>query len=68
MSCDQINIPYVDNSDSPCQSSLSSTCVFNPDALTYLGLSAFATQAEINQALLNSLIDARNRIYQLENS
>lgn len=67
MSCNQINIPQVDNSELPCRDTFSAECVIYPTAIAYLNLPANSTTAEVINALLLSLMDARNRIVILEN-
>lgn len=66
--CQNNNIPQVDNSEIDCPNGILSTnCVVEESALAYLSLPAESTQHEVNEALLTSLISARERILILEN-
>ena len=65
--CQQINIPTVDNTLSKCGDDFKSTdCIVMESAIAYLGLQPNATLTEVLSAMLNSLIDARTRIVNLE--
>lgn len=65
--CTQTEIPEVDNSLSTCDNTFTLTdCIIYEDAISYLGLQENATMTEVIQALLASLVDARNRIITLE--
>lgn len=67
--CKQTSIPQVDNSALECGESgfVNFNCVVKPEAVSYLSLPENSSLEEVFQALLNSLIDARNRIEILEN-
>lgn len=65
--CQQTNVAEVDNSAVKCDKFISSDCIIHEEAISYLGLDENASITEVFQALLFSLIDARNRIEQLEN-
>jgi len=58
-----ILVEYANNE--PCELK-SSDCIIYEDAIAYLSLSSGSTQTEVVQALLSSLIDARDRINSLE--
>lgn len=61
--CFTTNINQVTNLPDPCEGRTTYTsCVFHSAALTYLGLPANSSQEAINNALLLSLIDARQRL------
>ena len=61
--CFSTNINSVPLSPDICEGETKSTvCVIHSAALTYLGLPANSTQEQINEALLLSLIDTRNRL------
>jgi len=64
--CNQINIPQVDETPLDCDDFISTTCVQQADAITYLSLPANFTQKQFNDAIVASLINARTRIAQLE--
>jgi len=66
MECSKTFLPEFGDSE-PCE--LKSTdCVIYEKAIPYLGLQKNATSTDVIEALLSSLIDARNRIKQLENT
>lgn len=59
-------IDVIQNED-PCGGERKSTdCVIYENAIIYLGLPANSTMTSVLQAVLASLIDARNRIAVLE--
>lgn len=61
--CFQTNIAEVPLVTDTCEGKLTSTtCVIHETAITYLDLPANATQEEINNALVLSLQDTRNRL------
>lgn len=67
MECFTTNIATIPLLPDECSGELKSTnCVIHTNALTYLDLPANSTQAEINEALLLSLQDARNRLAVVE--
>lgn len=66
MNCSQVNIPEVDNSEIPCTSFNKTDCIIFPSALTYFNIPQNSTVTEVINALVASLIDARQRITQLE--
>lgn len=54
--------------EDPCEGNQTSTdCSLYPNSIVYLGLPANSTSTVVIQALLTSLVDARNRITALEN-
>ncbi len=63
--CIQTNIPQVETSETDCEY-LDSDCVIHKEAISYLGLPENSSITTIVEALVNSLIDARNRIQILE--
>lgn len=66
--CKPTNVPQVDNSALECEQGFyKAKCIIHTDAISYLGLPENSSMDVVIQALLNSLIDARNRIIQLEN-
>jgi len=65
--CGQTNIPTTDETPLPCEEFTSTRCATHEDALTYLLLPENSTLDVIIEALLLSLIDARQRIEILEN-
>lgn len=65
--CKPVNVPQPDNSEMECDSFIKTKCVIKEDAISYLNLPANSTLEDILAAYLASLIDARNRIHNLEN-
>jgi len=65
--CGQTNIPTTDETPLPCEEFTDTKCAIHADALTYLLLPENSTLDVIIEALLLSLIDARQRIEILEN-
>lgn len=59
-------IVQPDNSPLPCDGYFSDECVIHQEAIAYLGLPENSTIKQIIDAMLISLIDARNRIAILE--
>ena len=66
--CAQTNVAEVDNSAIKCEKYTSTDCVIYEEAATYLGLPENSSMTNLLEALLLSLIDARNRILILESS
>ena len=64
--CKQTNVAEVDNSAIKCSELTSNECVIHEEAITYLGLKENSSMKEVVEALLTSLMDARNRILILE--
>lgn len=65
--CQQSITPNL--TEDPCAGKQSSTdCVIYELAISYLFLPPNSTMTEVVQALLLSLVDARNRITALENA
>ena len=64
--CTQTNVPEVDNSAIECEKLIDSSCIIHADAIAYLGLPENSDITTVINALLLSLIDARNRIITLE--
>lgn len=61
-----IIVPELNND--LCKGRITTTdCVINKLAVTYLGLPVNSTQTQVTNALLASLVDARQRIVNLEN-
>lgn len=67
MSCQQSITPTL--TEDPCDGNQMSTdCLIYSNAITYLNLPPNSTMTVVVQALLLSLVDARNRITALENA
>lgn len=64
--CSQTNVAEVDNSAQVCEKLIPTDCIIHADAIAYLGLPENSSMTEVVNALLLSLIDARNRIVILE--
>lgn len=64
--CQQTNVAEVDNSAIACDAFISTDCIIHADAIAYLGLPENSSMTDVVNALLLSLIDARNRILILE--
>jgi hypothetical protein len=64
--CEQTNVAEVDNSAVACEKFISTDCIIHADAISYLGLPINSSMTDVVNALLLSLIDARNRIEILE--
>lgn len=60
--CIQTNVAEVDNSAIKCEQPISTDCIIHEDAISYLGLPENSSMTDVVNALLLSLIDARNRI------
>jgi len=56
----------TDNTPLECNEYISDKCVIHTNAIAFLGLPAGATQEEINNELVSTLISALSRISQLE--
>lgn len=56
----------TNNTPLPCEEFTSSDCIIFQDAIAYLELPPNSTATEVFVAMLASLIDARNRIINLE--
>lgn len=67
MACPTNTTVATDNTPLECNEYTKDTCVIHEDAITFLSLSAGSTQAQINNALVLTLMNALNRITQLEN-
>ena len=67
--CHQSNIPELEEEDIKCDGCFHLTdCVIYEDAVAYFGLPANSDLTVLLNAMMSSLIDARNRIQILENS
>ncbi len=67
MTCQESITPNI--IEDPCSGNQMSTdCLIYSNAITYLELPPNSTMTAVVQALLLSLIDARNRITALENA
>lgn len=64
--CSQTNVAEVDNSAIACNNFTSTDCIIHEAAIAYLGLPENSSMTDVVNALLFSLIDARNRIIILE--
>ena len=64
--CSNGTVVPTNNNPLPCEEFKSSDCIIFENAIVYLGLPAGSTSTEVFMALLASLIDARNRITNLE--
>lgn len=64
--CIQTNVAEVDNSAIACDQPISTDCIIHGAAISYLGLPENSSMTDVVNALLLSLIDARNRILILE--
>ena len=64
--CTQTTVPEVDNTAIPCEKLTSTDCTIYEDAISYLGLPENSSLTDVLDAMLSSLIDARNRITALE--
>lgn len=61
--CFTTNVNEVPNLPDPCEGRTAyTTCIIHPTALTYLNLPVNSTQEQLNNALLASLIDTRQRL------
>lgn len=66
--CSQTSVIEVDESVPKCSDFISTDCIIAEQARSYLSLPENATLTEVLDALLASLVDARNRIITLENN
>lgn len=67
MACNNnINVPTTDNTQPDCLNPIDANCVFYQEVINYLSLPAMSTAHEIIDALILSLMNARNRITTLE--
>lgn len=57
-----------DNSPLECDQYYSTKCIIHPNALAFLSLPENSTQFDINSAILLALINANNKIIQLQNT
>ena len=64
--CTRTNVAEVDNSAIACDKLIDTDCILHADAISYLGLPENSSLTDVIDALLSSLIDARNRIEILE--
>jgi len=66
--CSQTNIPQVDNSAIECAECgfINGQCIIIPESITYLGLPDNTNLNDFIDALMISLIDARNRLLAAE--
>ena len=64
--CSQTNVAEVDNSAVACEEFISTDCIIYESAISYLGLPENSSNTDVFNAILSSLIDARNRIILLE--
>lgn len=64
--CGQVTIPTLDETPLPCNEFISDICVVHPGSIPYLGLEPGVVYNDLIEALISSLVDARNRIQILE--
>ncbi len=64
--CSQTNVAEVDNSAQTCEKLIDTDCIIHADAISYLSLPENSSTTEVINALVLSLMDARNRILTLE--
>jgi hypothetical protein len=64
--CQQTNVAEVDNSAIKCDAYSSDDCIIHEQAIAYLSLPANSSIKDVIDAMLVSLVDARNRILLLE--
>lgn len=64
--CSQTNVAEVDNSAQNCDEFKSTDCIIHEEAISYLGLPENSSTTDVFNALILSVIDARNRISLLE--
>lgn len=65
--CSQTNVATVDNSVVECEKLINSNCIIHEAAIAYLSLPENSSMTEVVNALLLSLMDARNTITLLDN-
>lgn len=66
--CGQTNIPSIDENPIPCSEYLNSKCILYVPEIPYLGLGDNTPVEEVIGTFILSLMDARNRIQQLESN
>ncbi len=64
--CSNGTVIPTNNTPLPCEEFTSSDCIIHEQAIAYLELPANSTMTEVIVAMLASLVDARNRIINLE--
>lgn len=66
MECQNGTVIPTNNTPLACDEYISTDCSIYADAIAYLGLPANSSVTAVIGAMLASLIDARNRILELE--
>jgi hypothetical protein len=64
--CQQTNVAEVDNSAIKCDGYTSDDCIIHEQAIAYLALPVESSIKDVVDAILLSLVDARNRVLILE--